>query len=251
MPMAAQRGEKLAYRGPPLTQQHAIAWQAVLLAAEVKGAMDGEHFEVSPDFLLRQMGGRGGDRSQRERLTNLLMDLTRARIQYTTRLNAYAGPLLATVSITIKPRGRFVLQLDPQLQYILRNEVLRNDLARKAQLGLNSLAMWLHDFIATHLRPPPQPVDHLRTLSGSILPLPQFRTRLRTAIARLKDGPEPLVIVGGIDQFDRLVIEQKAPTRVVILAPDVAAVPRRPNAPAKKKKRVPKTSKHEPNPVRL
>ena len=218
MPMAAQRGEKLAYRGPPLNQRHALAWQAVLLAAEGMDAMDGRAFEVSPDFLLRLMGGRGGDRSQRERLTNLMMDLMRARIHYTTRLSKYAGPLLANLRITIKPRGRFVLELDPNLREILRNEVLRNDLARKARLVSNTLALWLNDYLATHLRPPPEAVERLRILSGSRLNLAQFRIRLRAAVEVLKSGQDPLIISGGIDLFDRLVIEQKAPTRVVILA---------------------------------
>lgn len=251
MPMAAQRGEKLAYRGPPLNQHHALAWQAVLLAAEGKDAMDGRAFEVSPDFLLRLMGRKGGDRSQRARLSNLLMDLMRARIHYTTRLSKYTGPLLANLRITIKPRGRFVLELDPKLREILRNEVLRNDLVRKARLGSNTLALWLHDYLATHLRPPQEPVDRLRILSGSRLNLAQFRIRLRAAVALLKGGPDPLIIAGGIDQFDRLVIEEKAPTRVVILAAEGASSQQVTKPPAKPKGKAETKPIPPPNPLRL
>lgn len=217
LPMAAQRGERLAYRGPRLSQQHALAWQAVLVAAEGKDAMAGQEFEMSPDKLLRLMGGKGGDHSQRQRLAGWLTDLTQARIDYATRLHRYAGPLVASVEHT--ESGRLRLRLDPELRTILRNEVLRNDLARKARLGLNSLALWLHDYIATHLRPPADSVERLRHLSGSPLKLPQFRIRLRAALALLHAGPDPLVSEGGIDVFDRLIIARKAPTPVVILAP--------------------------------
>ena len=239
MPIAAQRGEKLAYRGPRLNQQHALAWQAVLLAAEGIDAMDGRAFVVSPDMLLRDMGGKGGDRSQRERLARWLADLTRARIDYTTRLQRYAGPLLGGVEHT--DNGRLSLRLDPELRNILRNEVLRNDLARKARLGLFSLALWLHDYIATHLRPPADSVERLRMLSGSSLKLPQFRIRLRAALKLLKAGPDPLVIEGAIDRFDRLIISKKAETRVVILTPEGTPTRRgtRPRSPLKPPKTEP------------
>ena len=249
MPMAAQRGEKLAYRGPPLNQHHALAWQAVLLAAEGKDAMDGKAFEISPDKLLHHMGGKGGDRQQRQRLRRWLGDLTRARIDYTTRLQRYTGPLLASVAPT--PRGRLILALDPKLRDILRNEVLRNDLARKARLGSNTLALWLNDYLATHLRPPPEAVERLRTLSGSRLNLAQFRIRLRAAVAVLKGGPDPLIIAGGIDQFDRLVIEEKAPTRVVILAAVDAPARQSPRAFAKPKAKAETKPIPAPNPLRL
>lgn len=249
MPMAAQRGEKLAYRGPPLNQHHALAWQAVLLAAEGKDAMDGKAFEISPDKLLHHMGRKGGDRQQRQRLRRWLGDLTRARIDYTTRLQRYTGPLLASVAPT--PQGRLILALDPTLREILRNEVLRNDLARKARLGSNTLALWLNDYLATHLRPPLDAVERLRTISGSRLNLAQFRIRLRAAVALLKGGPDPLIIAGGIDQFDRLVIEEKAPTRVVIKKAKGEPAPQRPQAFAKVKAKAGTKPIPAPNPLRL
>ena len=251
VPMAAQRGEKLGYRGPRLNQHHALAWQAVLIAAEGMDAMDGRAFEVSPDMLLRDMGGQGGDTSQRERLLRWLVELTHARIHYTTRLQKFAGPLLAHVEHT--PTGRLSLRLHPSLREILRNEILRNDLARKARLGLNALALWLHDFIATHLRPPADTVERLRLLSGSALKLPQFRVRLRTALALLT-GPDGLVIEGEIDRFDRLMIARKAPTRVVILVPEgePAQVKKRAPLPRSKPRQTP-TPTRQPcdNPLRL
>ena len=249
LPMAAQRGERLAYRGPRLSQQHALAWQAVLAAAEGKDAMDGKAFEVSPDKLLRLMGGKGGDRSQRQRLARWLADLTIARIDYTTRLHSYSGPLVASAVSTAT--GRLCLRLAPELRPILRNEVLRNDLARKARLGLNSLAMWLHDYIATHLRPPPDSVDRLRHLSGSPLKLPQFRIRLRAALALLHAGPDPLVIQGGIDAWDRLIIAKKAPTPVVILTPETTPETRRKQSRPGRKGPPAKRVVAEANPLRL
>lgn len=249
MPMAAQRGEKLAYRGPRLSQQHALGWQAVLRAAEGMDAMDGRAFVVSPDMLLRDMGGKGGDSSQRERLAGWLADLTWARIKYTTRLQGYAGPLLAGVEHT--RTGRLSLRLDPELRNILHNEILRNDLARKARLGLNTLALWLHDYIATHLRPPEDSVERLRLLSGSTLKLPQFRIRLRAAFDLLKAGPNPLVMEGGIDRFDRLIIGKKAETSVVIKKPEGSPTRRGTQPRPKSPKLTTKQPQETPNILRL
>jgi len=53
---------------------------------------------------------------------------------------------------------------------------MRNALARKARLGLNGLAMWLHDYIAMHLRSAPEKRECLRTLQRSTLQWPPFYT---------------------------------------------------------------------------
>lgn len=83
------------------------------------------------------------------------------------------------------------------------------------------LALWLHDYIGTHLRPQPEPVATLRSLCGSPLALPQFRQRLRAALDLLTRGDDALVLSWAIDRRDRLIVE-KRPTRVVILPPQAA-----------------------------
>jgi hypothetical protein len=223
VPLVAQpiRGVSLTYAGPPLGQHHALLWQAVIQAAT---RPDGTHTDqpdaLAADALLRAMGGKGNDSQQRARVATWLRDLAAARVEYRTNTQRYAGPLLASVERG-KPGQPWAVRLPADLLPLLANEVLRNDLARKAGLGRNLLALWLHDYLASHLRPPPETADTLRLWCGSSLALPQFRQRLRGALDALKQGPRPLVQTWAIDRKDRLLVEKGA-TRVVILPTDIA-----------------------------
>lgn len=213
-------GLSLLYSGPHLSQYHALLWQAVIQAATCSKVADDCLFTVSADSLLRAMGGRGNDTKQRGRLWGWLKDLTAARIELVTKTQGYLGPLVFEVARdTIS--NQVAIRLNPKLIRMLAYEVLRNDLTRKAALGRNMLALWLHDYVATHLRPPPVAVADLRDLCGSPLALPQFRQRLRAAMDLLAKGDNPLVLSWSLDQSDRLIVK-KQPTRVVILEEDDA-----------------------------
>jgi hypothetical protein len=221
LPAQPIRGVALSYVGPPLGQHHALLWQAIVQAATLP---DGSHTDqpdaLAADALLRTMGTQGNDSQQRARVARWLRDLVAARVEYRTNTQHYAGPLLAAIERS-KPGQPWSMRLPSHLLPLLANEVLRNDLARKAGLGRNLLALWLHDYLASHLRPPPETADALRLWCGSSLALPQFRQRLRAALDMLKQGPRPLVRAWTIDRKDRLTVE-KAATRVVILPPDIA-----------------------------
>lgn len=216
----ALRGAQLTYIGPKLTQHHALLWQAVIQVATDLSVNDDQPFAVAADVLLRAMGGQGNDTKQRQRIWEWLKDLTHAQIEYSTDTHDYAGPLVFEVARD-KVKQKLALRLNPNLISLLSNEVLRNDLARKASLGRNMLAMWLHDYIATHLRPPAEEVEALRQRCGSTLALPQFRQRLRSAMQVLSKGKDPLVLSWSIDNRDRLTVKKTA-TRVVILPSEVA-----------------------------
>lgn len=218
--IAPLRGSRLRYSGPQLSQHHALLWQAILQAAAEQDTTGNQPLTIAADNLLRAMGGKGNDSEQRARVWRWLKDLTAARIEYSTITHDYAGPLVFEV-LRLKPSGLLSVRLNPALFHLIGDEVLRNDLARKARLGRNMLALWLHDYIATHLRPPPEPVAMLRNLCGSPLALPQFRQRLRAALDLLTRGDDALVLSWTIDRRDRLIIE-KRPTRVVILPPQAA-----------------------------
>lgn len=218
--IAPLRGARLRYSGPQLSQHHALLWQAILQAAAEEGATGDQPLTIAADNLLRAMGGKGHDSEQRARVWRWLKDLTAARIEYSTITHDYAGPLVFEV-LRLKPSGLLSVRLNPTLFHLIGDEVLRNDLARKARLGRNMLALWLHDYIGTHLRPPPEPVAELRGLCGSPLALPQFRQRLRAALDLLTRGDDALVLSWSIDRRDRLIVE-KRPTRVVILPPQSA-----------------------------
>lgn len=209
------RGSRLSYSGPRLNQYHALVWQAVIQAATADKVITDEPFSVSADALLRAMGGQGNDSKQRERLWRWLRDLTGARIEYSTIAHDYAGPLVFEAARD-KAKQRLVIRLNPRLIQLLGNEVLENDLARKAALGRNLLALWLHDYYATHLRPPANSVATLHAWCGSPLALPQFRQRLRPALDLLGRGSHPLLLCWAIDRRDRVIVE-KAATLVKIL----------------------------------
>jgi len=241
VPIAPQRKAALARTGVPLHQLHALAWQAVLHFAVEEGITDDSPFTVAADDLLRVMGGRGGDSSQRRRLRGWLDELAHVAIDYETQSHRYRGPLLMPLVREIKVSKkkseaetnmphRLVLRLPPGLPTLLSHEVLRNDLGRKVSMGTSALSLWLHDYLGTHLRPPLDAVEGLRVWSGSSQSLVRFRHELRKALRRLEaqgagaaesaagrsgQTPGPLVLHWNIDRRDRLHIE-KAATRVYI-----------------------------------
>ena len=226
VPIAPYRGAKLIQTGPALGQHHALAWQAVIHWAKEAGIEDDRPFTVAADDLLRVLGGRGQDSAQRCRMGRWLAELAATHIDYRTDMHKFEGPLLGQARAD--SRGRPLLRLPVGWQALVRVEISRNNLGRKCGLGLHSLGLWLHDYIATHQRPPPVTVDTLRHWSGSAQDLPHFRHDLRAALRRLApkvpstalDAPEPckpapnaLVLDWQIDRRDRLHIE-KSPTSV-------------------------------------
>ena len=237
VPIAPYRGASLTQTGPGLGQHHALAWQAVIYWANDAGIQDSRPFTVAADELLRLLGGKGGDSAQRYRLGRTLIELAATRIVYRTDFKAFEGPLLAQAGTDA--RGWPMLALPQGWQELVRTERLRNDLTRKRALGRHALALWLHDFIATHLRPPPETVETLRQWSGAGQDLAHFRHDLRMALRRLApkvastdqpatNGSQPalgaLVLDWRIDRRDRLHID-KAQTDVYLGEDKVRAAP--------------------------
>lgn len=214
-------GASLKYTGPRLTQRHSLVWQAVICAAKAAAAEDGSRFAIPAGQLLALIGAEVDDQHQRERLWLHLKDLTKAHVAYTSRYIEYAGSLLASVVREKKLSkddkqyaGWLVITLNKDFaESFLSNEVLTNDLRRKARLSKNYLACWLHDYIATHKLPPPKPIASIRRECGSgTRQLPLFRFRVKEAMRRLTEGPDALVESWSIDQDDRLVVVKRATT---------------------------------------
>ncbi len=227
VPIAPYRGASLRQTGPALGQHHALAWQAVLHWAKDAGIVDDRPFAVPADDLLRVLGGRGGDSAQRRRMVGWLTDLAATQIEYKTDIHAFDGPLLGQAT-THARTGWPVLRLPTGWQTLTEIEILRNDLGRKRALGSHSMALWLHDYIATQFRAPREHVDTLRQWSGSGQDLTHFRHELRLALRRLASDkahvgadasgpatptPGALVLSWHIDRRDRVHID-KAPTSV-------------------------------------
>ena len=222
-------GASLKYTGPRLTQRHSLVWQAVICAAKAAGAEDGSRFSFPAGQLLTLIGSEVDDQHQRERLWQHLKDLTKAHVAYSSRHIEYAGSLLASV-VREKKRskddkeyaGWLAITLNKDFaESFLSNEVLTNDLRRKARLSKNYLACWLHDYIATHKTPPPKSIARIRRECGSeIKQLPLFRFRVKEAMGRLTQGPDALVDRWFIDQEDRPVVA-KCATKVKLLPKSV------------------------------
>ena len=220
VPILPLRNAVLKYSGPRLNQHHALLWQAIIHVYQ-GGSWPEDRVVVGCDTLLRLMGRKPGDHSQRKRVWRYIKDLLQGQIEYTTTSHQYCGALLFEAAREINTKRRLLsIRINPNLKNLLSSEVLDNDLARKAALGQNMLAMWLHDYIGTHYseassRPVIDPLDRLRVLSGSSLQPRQFRHRIGQALVVLKEQPNPLVLSWKFDG-DRLVVF-KAPTRHIMI----------------------------------
>lgn len=210
------------YRGPTLNQHHALLWQAILEAHRERcGSDPSQVLQISRPALLRAVGRHDVSTAARKQCNQWLDDLTRAWVSVETAKVRYSGALLGGALLD-KETNLLSISI-PGLLELFTNEVAHIDLSRKLALGRNQIAMWLHDFISSQSNDParmiPVPVAELRRLSGSSLKMPQFRQRLKQAIALLKvgkNGDAPLLIRATIDAQDRLVFE-KSRTFTLIL----------------------------------
>lgn len=208
-------GIDVQYSGPHLNQEHFKAWQAVIYLAKQEGGLSGEQFVVSATDVMRAMGQTYRDHDQRRRAWRLLEDLSQASVYLSSNRSRYRGALVFSV-LHEEASGKMALRLNPDLAQLLSNEVLQNDMLRVLGLGRNQIAIWLHNYYASHKTPPAISVKELQRLCGTKLDLPRFRQRLRTALDRLKSGVRPLLTHWEIDAND-MVRVKKIPTQVKLL----------------------------------
>lgn len=208
-------GIDVQYSGPHLNQEHFKAWQAVIYLAKQEGGLSGEQFVVSATDVMRAMGQTYRDHDQRRRAWRLLEDLSQASVYLSSNRSRYRGTLVFSV-LHEEASGKMALRLNPDLAQLLSDEVLQNDMLRVLGLGRNQIAIWLHNYYASHKTPPAISVKELQRLCGTKLDLPRFRQRLRAALDRLKSGVRPLLTHWEIDAND-LVRVKKIPTQVKLL----------------------------------
>ena len=212
---------QLLYTGPRLDQSHALVWQAVVQKAmaqkkPVEGALDTTSAE-----LLRAIGLEAYCTHNRRRLARWLKEIGQATVVVTSERYSYQGPLLHGICKD-KATGHLQIVPNAQLAAFLDDEVLFNDLARKASLP-GQLTMALHDLIASHRTVPATPIAELhRYFGGARQQLKHFRQEVKKAMAALTQGPNPLVAEWHIDDDDCLVVAKKAATRVKLLPPGTA-----------------------------
>lgn len=206
---------RLEYTGPHLNQDHFKAWQAAIHLAKERGGMLGEQFVVPVTQLMKAMGQNYRDHDQRLRAWRLLSDLTEANVDLYSVRSKYKAPLVFSL-LHEEASGKMAIRLNPDLAQLLSDEVLQNDMLRVLGLGRNQIAIWLHNYYASHKTPPALPVKELQRLCGTSLDLPRFRQRLRGALDRLKGGVRPLIVSWQIDERDMVSVE-KIPTQVKLL----------------------------------
>ena len=222
------RVETLTYSGPKLSQNHAMIWQALMsLAIQTRpapGLMSiwksaGATFwtcSASPKKTAKPAAGSGN-----------CSKISRARSsKWRPRRIAIAMCSSAPLALE-KATGKLTIRIPARAVALLCDEMVLIDLPRKRRLGKAPLTLWLHDFISSQsndpLRAIPWPVEGLRTLSGSALPLFRFRAALRKSAQALADDTDPLLKSWHIDAHDRLVYA-KTPTRTVLLPAQAAVV---------------------------
>lgn len=208
-------GIRLEYTGPHLNQDHFKAWQAAVHLANERGGLQGDQFVVPVTDVMRAMGQNYRDHDQRTRAWRLLGELTEANVDLRSARSKYKAPLVFSV-LHEEATGKMAIRLNPDLAQLLSDEVLQNDMLRVLGFGRNQIAIWLHNYYASHKTPPGLSVRELQRLCGTSLDLPRFRQRLRGALDRLKAGVRPLLLSWSIDENDVVRVE-KIPTQVKLL----------------------------------
>lgn len=220
--IACYGSTQLRYRGPALTQRHALVWQAVLVAYFEHCVGGATSFKCAQSELLRLIGRHGViDTKARRALWSHLQDLQSGLLDLRTTRHRVSTQLLGTVEKDERS-GTLEIEMKPAVLALISDEVALIDLSNKSHLSRNQLASWLYDFVSSQSngnRCYPFPVEELRRLSGSTLALPQFRQRLRKAVAALVDAN--LLVSWKINRNDRLMFE-KTRTYVLLKKPEAA-----------------------------
>ena len=212
-------GISITYSGPHLNQEHFKTWQAAIHLARLNDAMSGVVFTVSSSEMLRCMGKTYRDHKQRKILWDLLEDLRQASVSMSTNRSRYVGSLVFSIARD-KITGQLCIRLNPELAQLLSNEVMENDMMRMMELGRDQLAIWLHNYYASHLSPRPVLVKELQRMCGTTLDLRRFRYRLKKCLGLLMGGIRPLITMFTIGADD-LVRVEKTPTNVLLLSNEV------------------------------
>lgn len=196
-----------------------MLWQSII---SVFVEQNNPVVEISGNELLRRMGNKSECVQMHRRLAKMLHDLRRGEIKYSTQTHDYYGGLVsgvtfAKVNVAGKVRkGDIRIQINNELSGLFADEVLINDLSRKAKLGNNQLAQWLHDFILTHKTMPPIDLEELRRLSRSNFEMKKFKFSVKKALDLLETDEFKVVKSYQFNRRGQLVID-KYHSNVVIL----------------------------------
>lgn len=213
------RATKVSYTGPVLNQHHSLLWQSII-SAYIEQKTDS--IEISGNELLRRMGNKSTCSQMHSRLIKMLRDLRSGEISYQTATHDYMGGLVSGVKIarvnvgTRVRKGNITITINNELSKLFDDEVLVNDLTRKVALGNNQLALWLHDFIATHKVVPPISLLELKRLARSGFELKKFKFEVKKALVVLS-SPECGLVTGFSINKHNVLSVSKNRTNVVIL----------------------------------
>lgn len=212
IPAADDYRIELNYSGPELTPFHALAWQALVALAYRDNKGTDAPLTIRLIDVLRAMGRTSIQTHAKRWLRRLLDDLTLARVAVTSRRHAFQGVLLD--GLLDLGNGRVTVFFSNAMTDLLADEVVQMPMASKQGLGAYPLALWLHDYIATHKAVYEVPIKTLHRLAGSCLELGTFRLRLRKALDKLRASG------GLLERYtldDKGLTLHKAKTRVVLL----------------------------------
>lgn len=188
VPAAKDYRIDLNYSGPELTPCHALAWQALVALAYRENKGTDAPLEVRLIDVLRAMGRTSIQTHAKRWLRALLDDLTLARVAINTRHHDFHGALLD--GILDLGNGKVSVFFAAEMSGLLSIEAVTMPMASKHGLSGYPLALWLHDYIATHKKVYEIPTKTLHHLTGSCLELGTFRRRLRSALDRVRaSGP--------------------------------------------------------------
>ncbi|WP_081612071.1 plasmid replication initiator TrfA [Janthinobacterium sp. CG3] len=182
--IASVEGQEIRFLGVRFNQTDLDVWEMLLHLGRQQPL--GNRVEFSAHSLLKALG-RGTSGKHHEELKEEIARLTSGLIEitWTADKRTYGGSLV-TDFFRDEATQRYVVIFNQKMLGLYEGGYSHIDWEQRQALGKNSLAKWLHGFYATHAVPHPYRVETIRNLCGSTAALPQFRQKLKLALAQLE-----------------------------------------------------------------
>jgi hypothetical protein len=181
--IAAYDGIQIKYTGEQLEQSDLDVWEYVLHLARQHPLGTVCHFKGAT-FLKAICRSTG--KKNYQWLDGVLSRLTACEVRIEHRGFIHGRGLVIAHDTDTKTR-LYKVSIDPDTAKLYAAGWTAINWEQREQLRRQPLALWLHGYYATHVKPLPVKVDTLRNLSGSkAKALRNYRQQLRKALDELK-----------------------------------------------------------------
>lgn len=186
--LACYKPYGLRLEGPRLTMRDKAVWEQFMRAALSHGFAD-EEFVISLSGISKALGGWGSGEASKSVLDSLRR-LSQARISYARHSVEGSGRLIGSLRHEdrgARKRSIWRASFDGGLAPLLERDAGCRCLVEQRRKLRTQLAEWLHDFLGSN-KPYQYSVGKLRELSGYEAAADQFPSKLREALAEVKNN---------------------------------------------------------------